>query len=384
MPLRGEQDEGTAVDRLRRQQKALADFGLEAFRSTDLDDVLHRGAALVSDGLGIRLAKVLELLPGGDRLRVRAGVNWKPGVVGRVEFGAGEDSPAGYALACSEPVISPDTARETRFGIPPVLVEHGVRSMANVVIAGEERPFGVLEVDATERRELDQDDITFLTNCANLLAAAIDRHRIHRALEGALNEQRIVVQEMAHRVKNLLALVQSLARQTAGDDPVARAFVDDFLGRFEALVRAETLVLEHEAGDIDFRRLVSRSVEPFEEMGAGAMTLQGDAVRVPPRIGRFVGLVLHELGTNAVKHGALSQPEGTVEITWEIEPAEDGRQLRLCWSETGGPAVTPPDREGFGTRLLTTLAAYELNGITRLEHRAGGVIYELVFPLPAT
>jgi hypothetical protein len=91
-------DENTTAERLRRQGSTLAEFGLHAFRADDLDQLLHRAAELVADGIGVRRAKVLELMPGGKELLIRAGVNWDPGVVGNVRFGADGDSPAGYAL----------------------------------------------------------------------------------------------------------------------------------------------------------------------------------------------------------------------------------------------------------------------------------------------
>ena len=102
---------------------------------------------------------------------VRAGVNWNPGVVGHAKIPAQEGSPAGCALHTNQPVITEDTEREVRFEIPKLLIEHSVRSTVNVVIRGEEGPFGVLEVDSRQLREFEQDDIDFLQNYANLLKA---------------------------------------------------------------------------------------------------------------------------------------------------------------------------------------------------------------------
>ena len=124
--------------------------------------------------------KVLELLPDGDTLLVRAGVNWNPGVVGHATIPAHGGSAAGHALRTDRPVISEDTATEKRFSIPRLLIEHGVKSTINVVIRGEDGPFGVLEVDARQRRHFGQDDIDFLRNYANLLASAVDRLRAQR------------------------------------------------------------------------------------------------------------------------------------------------------------------------------------------------------------
>ena len=370
------------ADRLRAQRTMLAGFGLFAFRSDDLDAVLHRACELVAEGLDVEMAKVLELRRDQGDLLVRAGVGWHPGVVGRVTFGAGLDSPAGYAVMQDEPVVSPDLGSETRFVLPEVLHEHGVRSMVNVVIAGEDGPWGALEVDAPRHRDFDAEDTAFLRTYANLLAAAIGRTRSHVALRSALSEQRMLVQELAHRVRNMLGLVQALATQTVAEDTGARAYREAFLGRLGALSRAESLVFEDHAQRIDLASLVPRALEPFTAERPEAAVIEGPTLWLPARMGRILGLVLHELATNATKHGALSVPEGRVRLAWRTEEAEGGPCVRLVWSEKGGPAVEPPTRQGFGTRLLQTLAGYELDGAAAVEHRPEGLRYELAFDAP--
>jgi two-component sensor histidine kinase len=126
---------------------------------------------------------------------------------------------------------------------------------------------------------------------------------------------------------------------------------------------------------------VRRSIEPFEAADAGALTAEGPPLRLPARSGRIIALVLHELGTNATKHGALSVPEGRVRISWQVEDRAEGRQVRFRWREEGGPEVTPPARRGFGTRLLTNLAGYELDGQAELKHAVGGSEYWIAFPV---
>ena len=370
------------ADRLRAQRAALARFGLFAFRSDDLDAVLNSACELVAEGLGTEMAKVLELRRERDDFLVRAGVGWKPGVVGRVTFGAGSDSPAGYALDRDEPVVSPDLGTETRFAIPNVLREHGVRSMVNVVIEGEDGPYGALEVDAPRHRDFDEEDAAFLKTYANLLAAAIERVRGHEAVSRSLSEQRVLVQELAHRVRNTLGLVQALASQTVAEDPAARAYRDAFVGRLGALARAEGLVFEDHTQRIDLAQLAPRALEPFTAERPEAVSIEGEPLRLPARMGRILGLVLHELATNAARHGALSVPEGRVRLRWGVEEAGEGPRVRLTWSEEGGPAVAPPKRRGFGTRLLETLAGYELEGRAALDYLPEGLRYEIAFAVP--
>ena len=165
---------------LLRHQTALAHFGELALRSEDLDEILEESCRLVGEALGTDLAKVLELQPDGRTLLVRAGVGWKPRVVGHTRIEAHEGSSEGHALRTNEPVISPDLAQEQRFAIPNFLHENGVRALVNVVIIGgkDRPPYGVLEVDSRKPRRFDEDDISFLQTYANLLAAAVDRLRV--------------------------------------------------------------------------------------------------------------------------------------------------------------------------------------------------------------
>src|SRR5437660_6097218 len=165
------------ADKLRKQVSTLAEFGKRALRVDDVGALLQEATQLVSDAIDVDLAKVLELLPDGETMLVRAGVNWNPGVVGHATIPALEGSSGGYALRTGDPVITENVATETRFQIPRLLTEHGVKSTVNVLIRGEDRPFGVLEVDSRQLRSFAQDDIDFRQDCANLLASAIDGGR---------------------------------------------------------------------------------------------------------------------------------------------------------------------------------------------------------------
>ena len=165
---------------LLKQQSTLARFGELTLRSESLDEILTEACQLVREALGTELAKVLELQPDGQTLLVKAGVGWKPGVVGHVRVEAEEASSEGHALRTGEPVISADTREEARFTLPAFLHEHGVRALVNVpIIGGKGRgSYGVLEVDSREPRQFGASDIAFLQGYANLLAAAVDRLRV--------------------------------------------------------------------------------------------------------------------------------------------------------------------------------------------------------------
>lgn len=165
-----------------RQQAAVAELGLRALAGIDLTALLDEAVERVADTLQVEYSKVLELLPDGDALLLRAGVGWQAGLVGQATVSAGLGSQAGYTLVSHEPVIVEDLSAETRFSGPPLLHDHGVVSGISVIIQGEGRPFGVMGAHTTSRRTFTPDDIHFLQAIANVLAEAIQRKRTEEVL----------------------------------------------------------------------------------------------------------------------------------------------------------------------------------------------------------
>ncbi|CAA9548176.1 MAG: hypothetical protein AVDCRST_MAG88-573 [uncultured Thermomicrobiales bacterium] len=160
-----------------RQAAAVADLGRRALATPDLSAVSDEAVALVARTLAVEYAGVQELLPGGEALQLCAGVGWRDGAVGQAIVAAGHESLGGYTLLARAPVLVADLRTEDRFGVPPLLREHGVVGAMSVVIPGRERPFGVLGAYATRRRRFTADDGHFLGAIANVLAAAVERER---------------------------------------------------------------------------------------------------------------------------------------------------------------------------------------------------------------
>jgi signal transduction histidine kinase/CheY-like chemotaxis protein len=176
---------------LLRQQTALARFGELALRSDDLEEILTEACRLAGEALGTDLAKVVELQEDGKTLVVRAGVGWKPGIIGVATIKAEDDTSEGHALRTGEPMTSPDIATETRFKYPQFLVDNNVRAVANVIIiSGQGKPpFGILQIDSRVPRQFTESDTLFLRSYANLIAAAVDRLRLRLALEERVVER---------------------------------------------------------------------------------------------------------------------------------------------------------------------------------------------------
>ncbi|MWP37074.1 PAS domain-containing protein [Rhodobacter sphaeroides] len=196
-------------------------------------------------------------------------------------------------------------------------------------------------------------------------------------LKLAHQRQQILLGEMEHRVKNILALVQAVARQTFGRIPEASSALEAYGGRLQSLAGAYSH-LNHESWErASLRHIVATSIGGC---GARAETwsLDGPEVMLPPRSAVPVSMAVHELCTNAVKYGALSVPEGRVTIHWSLGP---GDRLTLVWAEADGPHVVPPARAGFGMRMIETVLAVEAGGTVRLDFRPEGVRCEIEVPI---
>ena len=173
----------------------------------------------------------------------------------------------------------------------------------------------------------------------------------------AEQHQRLLVDELNHRVKNMLTVVVSIATQTLNRSKSLDGFSESFLGRLRALGTAYSLLSRENWTEVGMRDLLLAAVEAHMTREPDNFSFSGPTVFLKPRGALALGLAAHELATNAVKYGALSVPDGRVDVGWQVE---DGR-LDWFWAEHGGPEVTPPTQRGFGTTLLERSLAHELN-----------------------
>jgi two-component sensor histidine kinase len=352
----------TEAQKLRKQVSTLAEFGKQALRSDDISGLLQEATRLVSDAIEVDLVKVLELRADGESLLVRAGVNWKPGVVGHATIPAQEGSPAGYALRTNQPVITQDAAKERRFKVPELLIEHGVRSTVNVVVRGEDGPFGVLEVDSRELRNFAQDDIDFLQNYANLLASAIDRAKIQRELAERALRQEVLGHELQHRISNMLVTIRAVARRTRANSQTLDEFAKAFDDRLAAVARTHALFSRTRAGEVDIRDLLAQELSAHGAIEGENLTQHGPAVPIAAKQAQVLAMAVHELATNAVKHGALSMDAGRIDVCWQTRERDHDKELRLDWRERGVPIAHEPERSGYGSEILRRAIPHLLHG----------------------
>ncbi|PVE24378.1 hypothetical protein DC522_10960 [Microvirga sp. KLBC 81] len=196
-------------------------------------------------------------------------------------------------------------------------------------------------------------------------------------------QQRFFLDELNHRVKNTLATVQSIAAQTLRSADSAAQFKKAFEGRLLALSMTHNLLTLKSWREADLHDIAEQELAPYKRESDDRVTIDGPRVNLPPRYAINLGLVLHELVTNAAKYGALSVPTGRLDVSWSVIPAGDRpTQLRITWTETGGPPVQPPKRQGFGSRLIRRSIEGELDGYMVLNFAVTGVSYDISVPLP--
>ena len=189
----------------------------------------------------------------------------------------------------------------------------------------------------------------------------------------AEQHQRLLVDELNHRVKNMLTVVISLATQTLRRAGSLEEFQGVFLGRVHALTAAYTLLSRENWSGVQLREILAEELRPFMAADRANIRIQGPPVPLDPRGALALGMAIHELATNAAKYGALSVPEGDVAVTWDVERSSGGEYLTLDWTERNGPPVMAPAKRGFGTTLIERGLAHDLSGEARIEFLPDGV-----------
>lgn len=225
---------------------------------------------------------------------------------------------------------------------------------------------------------------------SGLVCVATDISDRKRAEE----RQALMVRELHHRVKNSLATVQAIANATARTATDIAAFREAFNARIISLARTHTLLTENAWGVIPLRDLLATELAPYETAPGGLrpgdagdgrrVFMQGPDVALPSDVALSLGMAVHELATNAVKYGALSVPTGTLSVTWSVDTRDGRRALLFWWVERGGPPVSPPARQGFGTRLLRHMLGGQFNSDVEMRFDPEGVTFSLEVPLVET
>jgi two-component sensor histidine kinase len=184
----------------------------------------------------------------------------------------------------------------------------------------------------------------------------------------------LLMREANHRAKNMLSLVQAIARQTAAREP------EDFVGRFteriQALSANQDLLVRNEWQGVDVEDLVRAQLAHFADLVGSRIAMHGPKLRLNAAAAQAIGLALHELATNAGKYGALSTDRGRVDVCW----GTDRDTFTISWTERDGPTVSPPERRGFGSTVIASMAKATIGGEVQLDYAPSGVVWRLTCP----
>lgn len=348
-----------ALEQRIRQQEILAELGVMALQGATFGTLLCETARLTAEGLRTEFCKVLEHLPGESRLLVRAGVGWGPGIVGSATIGADLASPAGFALRIGKPVISNHLENEERFRTPEILQEHGIHRAMNVILQGDGRPFGVLEVDSRSEEKFMEHDLAFLQGAANVLGMAIERDRHERHLKAALGRQQDLLKEMNHRVKNSLMIVSSMLQLQASDvgDGALTQHLEEASHRVMAVAKAhDQLLFGSVVESMDVGKYVEAICKNLDDSVAQCVIEATAAPGIEIATDRAISaaLVVNELITNAAKYAYDGQPGGHIQIT---VAAADKDQFTLSVRDRGKglpPGFDIDKPKGLGMRIITS------------------------------
>ncbi|MDB5706158.1 MAG: hypothetical protein JWN66_3274 [Sphingomonas bacterium] len=287
-------------------------------------------------------------------------------------------------FAGAEVIRSDDIRQDPRYGESSP--HHGmptghlpvVSYLAVPVISSSGEVLGGLFFGHDEPGKFGPEAETLVLAIAGQAAVAMDNARLHKSAQLEIEQRKraedakeLLLHEIKHRVKNTLATVQAMASQTFRQAPPEES--EAFIARLHALADAHGLLTEQDWESVEVGNVVRRAIRPFVEQGRDRITATGPAAPLDSSRALMLAMTLHELGTNAVKYGALSNDEGRVEIEWSIGDGGNGRRrVALAWRERNGPLVQPPLRKGFGSRMIER-ALRGQNGAARFDYAADGL-----------
>jgi two-component sensor histidine kinase len=279
---------------------------------------------------------------------------------------------SGWCMLEREPVMIRDIYQDPRIphdAYRPTFVH----SLAMVPIRQDD-PVGALGAYWAKIRDANKDELEQLQTIAN--AASLTIARVEQEYER--EKAQIVQAETFHRLKNVFSIVDALSRQISRSASTPQDYAKALSGRLQALSRAHGLLTQSHGKGTDLGALIHEQLAGDDD---NRIFCRGPDIALPSNEALDLGLVVHELSTNARKYGALSREGGQVAIVWDVKPDGNRRVLEISWTEEGGPQVTPPDIAGFGSALFGYVFKRQ-GGEAKVRYAPGGVICNMRIPLP--
>jgi two-component sensor histidine kinase len=405
-------DADAKVRKLLRQQAAVAGFGSFALRQNDLMTVLTEAARVCADGLSVPFCKVCRYRVAENDLLIEAGYGWQEGVIGHVVSRADDSSPQGHAFITGQPSICNDLREDNDFRLPAFYAAHGIISTIDVVIKGDGKPYGVLEIDNDRQHDYDQHDINFLTGFANVLAEAVGTTKRNKLLRSAvgrmknlvadkdrlltennlilieknrlLEEKNVLARELHHRVRNNLQLVYGMLRKQ--HEQAAEGAVKEDISAIARRVMTLAKMHDHLLGtglsrtiDIgDYLRSLCAGYAELEAAGGCdiGLTCHFEPLVLDLDIVTVLGLVTAELISNSYRH-AFPNGKGTISISLQQSLPPD--EATITFRDDGVSFADNRDGNRHGLGLVDRLME-QIRGSAevRSDH---GIAWILRFPL---
>lgn len=337
------------------------------YRAQTLSEVYDAALDAIIEGLGCSRASVLLFDDGGVmRFVAWRGLSngYRQALEGHSPWKRGDRDP--------RPIFVEDIARtDEPEAVKRTISEEGIVALGFIPLVARGAVVGKFMTYYDATHDFAADEIDLAVAIARQVGFSIERTR-------ADAQRELLVAELNHRVKNTLAIVQSIAYQTFKGAEVPAATRAAFEGRLVALSAAHAQLTHASWGSTSLGQLAT---DALQAAGApeGRLQIRGEEILLPPRHAVAMVLALHELYTNAIKYGALSNDAGRVSLEWE---RTGGPRLRLRWSEHDGPPVVPPERRGFGTRLVERSLSQDLDADVSLDFRPSGLVCTIDLPLP--
>lgn len=314
----------------------------------------------------------------------------------KAELGLGIRETPLVASICARAILQPslfivpDTTEDPRFKSNPlVLGAPHLRFYAGAPLKTPEGlPFGTLCVLDTKPRDLTPEQHFTITTLARQVMAQLELRRVISERDEALaanqstaQRQTVLVRELHHRIRNTLALVQSLLGSTARSSHAIDEFCAAFSARIASLAKTQTLLTEDYWQTASLRAMLEQELRPVIKGRHDRAVLHGGPVDLSADLAVPLGMALHELTSNAARHGALSVPEGGVEVAWRVRRVNGARKLHLRWAERGGPTIQEPQHRGFGSTLLERVLPMQANADVQITYNPQGLTFRMEAPL---
>jgi PAS domain S-box-containing protein len=351
--------------RAEEQQAALYEFTDRLFRAGAAEETYNAALDAIVRALGCERASMLMF----DASGVMKFVAWRGlsddyrrAVEGHTPWARGTKDP--------QPITIGDIdAADLDAGLKATVKAEGIAALAFVALTEKGELVGKFMTYYKTPHVFTDGELGLSVTIARQLGFSLERTRAEKERRSAEEAKELLLDESRHRIKNTLAMVQALAGQTLRRTP--RAEREAFQARLRALGEAHDLLTSNNWDQAPLRDVVAHALKPFEGRHDARFVVQGPGVSLPARTSLMLTLCLHELATNAIKHGALSNGTGRVHLDWEPTDNGEQRKVRLSWRETGGPQVSTPQRKGFGSRLIET--SFSGEGESCVEYRPDGL-----------